>query len=127
MDEDKEKQKLLAEARAKAAVADGKTKVVPMSSARSQRGRGKKRTRVESDDSSDEGGDSKRMKNEDGQALRAGEDVEDSSVFQQPALITGAQLKPYQLEGLQWMVSLDTNGISGILGMWFPPCPRSKC
>lgn len=36
-------------------------------------------------------------------------------VFQQPKLITGATLKPYQLEGLQWMVSMDQNGISGIL------------
>ncbi|KAG6839701.1 hypothetical protein H0H93_005135, partial [Arthromyces matolae] len=39
----------------------------------------------------------------------------DEVVFQQPALITGAKLKQYQLEGLQWMVSLDQNGISGIL------------
>ena len=38
-------------------------------------------------------------------------------VFMQPALVTGAKLKSYQLEGLQWMVSLDQNGISGILGM----------
>ena len=28
----------------------------------------------------------------------------------------GTKLKPYQLEGLQWLVSLDQNGISGILG-----------
>lgn len=41
---------------------------------------------------------------------------EEPPVFMQPALITGAKLKPYQLEGLQWMVSLDQNGISGILG-----------
>lgn len=41
--------------------------------------------------------------------------AEDANVFEQPALITGAKLKPYQLEGLQWMVSLDKNGISGIL------------
>lgn len=41
--------------------------------------------------------------------------AEDANVFEQPALITGATLKSYQLEGLQWMVSLDKNGISGIL------------
>ncbi|TEB25773.1 hypothetical protein FA13DRAFT_1756533 [Coprinellus micaceus] len=41
--------------------------------------------------------------------------AEDANVFEQPALISGATLKPYQLEGLQWMVSLDKNGISGIL------------
>ncbi|KAF8968479.1 SNF2 family N-terminal domain-containing protein [Flammula alnicola] len=39
----------------------------------------------------------------------------ETPIFQQPALVTGARLKPYQLEGLQWMVSLDQNGISGIL------------
>lgn len=38
-------------------------------------------------------------------------------VFQQPSLITGAKMKDYQLEGLQWMVALHQNGISGILGM----------
>ncbi|KAF9484590.1 hypothetical protein BDN70DRAFT_106207 [Pholiota conissans] len=40
---------------------------------------------------------------------------EEPPVFMQPSLITGAKLKKYQLEGLQWMVSLDQNGISGIL------------
>ncbi|KAJ7723045.1 hypothetical protein B0H16DRAFT_1737410 [Mycena metata] len=36
--------------------------------------------------------------------------------FPQPHLITGATLDPYQLEGLQWMLGLDEQGISGILG-----------
>ena len=36
--------------------------------------------------------------------------------FPQPALVTGAKLKDYQLEGVEWMVSLDKNGVSGILG-----------
>jgi ATP-dependent DNA helicase len=36
--------------------------------------------------------------------------------FVQPALLTGATLKDYQLEGVAWMVSLWENGISGILG-----------
>ncbi|KIJ62436.1 hypothetical protein HYDPIDRAFT_114552 [Hydnomerulius pinastri MD-312] len=35
--------------------------------------------------------------------------------FMQPSLISGAQLKDYQLEGVEWMVSLDKNGVSGIL------------
>lgn len=48
--------------------------------------------------------------------------AEDSQIFEQPALITGAKLKPYQLEGLQWMVSLDKNGISGILGEQMSDC-----
>jgi ATP-dependent DNA helicase len=36
--------------------------------------------------------------------------------FVQPALVTGAKLRDYQLEGAAWMVSLWENGISGILG-----------
>ncbi|KAG6331467.1 hypothetical protein ID866_7620 [Astraeus odoratus] len=35
--------------------------------------------------------------------------------FLQPSLVTGAQLKDYQLDGVEWMVSLDKNGVSGIL------------
>ncbi|KAJ7046395.1 hypothetical protein C8F04DRAFT_1173338 [Mycena alexandri] len=35
--------------------------------------------------------------------------------FPQRKLITGATLHPYQLEGLQWMLGLDEQGISGIL------------
>jgi ATP-dependent DNA helicase len=33
----------------------------------------------------------------------------------QPALITGAIMKDYQLEGLDWLVSLYENGLNGIL------------
>ena len=44
------------------------------------------------------------------------EDEEDSQIFTQPALITGARLKKYQLEGVAWMAGLYKNGISGILG-----------
>jgi ATP-dependent DNA helicase len=36
------------------------------------------------------------------------------SKFPQPALVTGARLKDYQLEGLDWMVSLDKNDVSGV-------------
>ena len=36
----------------------------------------------------------------------------------QPALVTGGTLKDYQLEGVEWMISLDQNGISGILGIY---------
>ncbi|KAJ7093359.1 SNF2 family N-terminal domain-containing protein [Mycena belliarum] len=42
-------------------------------------------------------------------------DDDNEGAFPQPALVTGARLKDYQLEGLQWMVSLHENGISGIL------------
>ena len=34
---------------------------------------------------------------------------------QQPSNLTGGTLLPYQLEGLQWLISLWENGISGIL------------
>ncbi|TDL18206.1 hypothetical protein BD410DRAFT_793521 [Rickenella mellea] len=43
------------------------------------------------------------------------ETIEEVLAFQQPASITGATLKPYQLEGVAWMVSLYESGISGIL------------
>ena len=33
----------------------------------------------------------------------------------QPACITGGQLRKYQLEGLNWMLSLNAHGINGIL------------
>ena len=36
--------------------------------------------------------------------------------FVRSALVTGAKLRDYQLEGVAWMVSLWENGISGILG-----------
>lgn len=35
--------------------------------------------------------------------------------FQQPALVTGAKLRGYQLAGVQWMISLYENGLNGIL------------
>lgn len=35
--------------------------------------------------------------------------------FQQPSSLIGGTLKPYQLEGLQWLLSLWENGLSGIL------------
>ncbi|KAH7910079.1 SNF2 family N-terminal domain-containing protein [Hygrophoropsis aurantiaca] len=41
--------------------------------------------------------------------------TEETPKFLQPELITGAKLKDYQLEGVEWMVSLDKNGVSGIL------------
>jgi ATP-dependent DNA helicase len=71
-----------------------------------------------------------------GEAVPVDEDEEENEdalaerfgVFQQPKLITGAKLKSYQLEGLQWMVSMDQNGISGILGelnAFSVCCPKS--
>lgn len=33
----------------------------------------------------------------------------------QPTKLVGGTLKPYQLEGLRWLVTLYENGLSGIL------------
>ena len=49
---------------------------------------------------------------------KSGQPEEPLPRFMQPALITGAKLKEYQLEGVAWMVGLYQNGISGILGAW---------
>ena len=38
------------------------------------------------------------------------EDVE-----KQPSLLEGGELKSYQLQGLQWLVSLYNNNLNGIL------------
>ncbi len=35
--------------------------------------------------------------------------------FVQPSLVTGGRLREYQLEGVQWLISLYENGLNGIL------------
>ena len=70
---------------------------------------------------SDEEREAKRAKASDGgegegDEEKEGEGQERKTAFQQPALITGATLKDYQLEGVAWMAGLHQNGISGILG-----------
>jgi ATP-dependent helicase STH1/SNF2 len=37
------------------------------------------------------------------------------AVTQQPTMLTGGTLKPYQIKGLQWMISLYNNKLNGIL------------
>jgi len=64
----------------------------------------------------------KRKKGRNGEAVDVEEpepEVEtgDVPIFPQPELITGAKLKPYQLEGLQWMVSLDQNGLQWMVSL----------
>lgn len=86
---------------------------------------GRKRARIiEVTDDEENVGDEcgrlkKKQKGDSGGALPPTEGGEDDEfpLYDQPALVTGGKLKNYQLEGLQWMVSLDQNGISGILGM----------
>jgi ATP-dependent DNA helicase len=71
-----------------------------------------KRLRVQSDS---EEGPSKRTKTTDNSPHPTSVE-ENIPKLKQPALVTGATLKGYQLEGVEWMISLDQNGISGILG-----------
>jgi ATP-dependent DNA helicase len=79
-------------------------------SGRRASGRGK-RVRLDSDDEDQSEGDG------DEPQKRARVLPQDAKpAFVQPALLTGATLKDYQLEGVAWMVSLWENGISGILG-----------
>lgn len=37
------------------------------------------------------------------------------SVTKQPSILVGGELKPYQIKGLQWMISLFNNRLNGIL------------
>ncbi|KAI5058249.1 hypothetical protein GOP47_0026942 [Adiantum capillus-veneris] len=39
----------------------------------------------------------------------------EEKVTKQPSMLTGGELRPYQLEGLQWMLSLYNNNLNGIL------------
>lgn len=68
---------------------------------------GTKRTRgddEDEDDATESTREAKRAKNN------------SSAAFEQPELLTGATLKDYQLEGVQWMIGLYEAGVSGILG-----------
>ena len=90
----------------------------------------RKRARVVSDDEGDEEREAKRAKASDGGEDEGDEEKEGEgqgrkTAFQQPALITGATLKDYQLEGVAWMAGLHQNGISGILGEF--PSSRAPC
>lgn len=39
----------------------------------------------------------------------------EETVTVQPSILQGGQLRPYQMAGLQWMVSLFNNNLNGIL------------
>lgn len=93
----------------------GKQSKKPQSTAKSSR----KRARVVSD--SEDERESKRVKAQGDRESTAEQDGSEEgsagkSTFKQPALLTGATLKDYQLEGVAWMAGLHQNGISGILG-----------
>ena len=34
----------------------------------------------------------------------------------QPVLVTGGEMRDYQLAGMEWLISLYDNGLNGILG-----------
>ena len=44
------------------------------------------------------------------------EELERNALKTQPSGIQNAQLYPYQMEGLNWLISLYKTGTSGILG-----------
>ena len=52
-----------------------------------------------------------KVEGQDGEA----EEDDGEYTFAQPALVTGAKLRDYQLAGVQWMISLYENGLNGIL------------
>lgn len=72
----------------------------------------RKSTRKRGHIDSDESG----MEEVDHTSKRAKIEVEPGTTFKQPSLVTGATLKDYQLAGVEWMIGLDSNGASGILG-----------
>ena len=108
-----------------------KSVVKPMSTTKSKSvaNSQRKRTRLVSD--SEDEREPKRVKAGD-KAEENEDDVTETPKseqpsFQQPALVTGATLKDYQLEGVAWMAGLHSNGLSGILGR-FPSLPiNAKC
>jgi ATP-dependent DNA helicase len=76
---------------------------------------GSKRTRNDATETDDEeDANAKRLKVENDLSSTP-VNQESASRFQQPAAITGAKLKDYQLVGVEWLTSLWLNGVNGIL------------
>ncbi|KAI9906732.1 hypothetical protein PsorP6_016200 [Peronosclerospora sorghi] len=57
----------------------------------------------------------KSSKQADAQALRDMDDARYTRITQQPSIIKFGTMKPYQLEGLNWMIRLHDSGVNGIL------------
>jgi SWI/SNF-related matrix-associated actin-dependent regulator of chromatin subfamily A member 5 len=57
----------------------------------------------------------KGSKQADAQALQDMDDARYTRVTQQPSIIKFGTMKPYQLEGLNWMIRLHDSGVNGIL------------
>ncbi|GAK64485.1 chromatin remodelling complex ATPase chain [Moesziomyces antarcticus] len=66
-------------------------------------------------------GDNRRRKTEkeeDDELLKEGDDDQDEGAFvfnESPAYVKGGTMRDYQVQGLNWMISLYHNGINGIL------------
>ncbi len=48
-------------------------------------------------------------------ATSKNKDADESGRRNQPKLVTGAKMREYQLDGLEWLISLYENGLNGIL------------
>ncbi|OWZ18250.1 hypothetical protein PHMEG_0007693 [Phytophthora megakarya] len=57
----------------------------------------------------------KGSKQADAQALQEMDDARFTRITQQPSIIKFGTMKPYQLEGLNWMIRLHDSGVNGIL------------
>ncbi|KAF2220960.1 SWI/SNF chromatin remodeling complex component [Elsinoe ampelina] len=56
------------------------------------------------------------LKEEAGDGVKAGEiGMQDLKSAKQPGLVSGGLMRTYQLEGLDWLISLYENGLNGIL------------
>lgn len=95
----------------------------------SQAQTGKKKKRARADTLTDPSKPAKRARKTDKGKYDDDPPPLPSPKFKQPSLITGATLKDYQLEGVEWMIGLDQNGVSGILGTRFRslPCIEVGC
>ncbi|XP_062179632.1 probable ATP-dependent DNA helicase CHR719 isoform X2 [Phragmites australis] len=68
-----------------------------------------------SDDDADPPGSANESKFNAGRRLDSTVHSIEEKVTEQPSALEGGELRPYQLEGLQWMLSLFNNNLNGIL------------
>ncbi|KAM0882918.1 hypothetical protein ACQ4PT_031959 [Festuca glaucescens] len=68
-----------------------------------------------SDDDEDTNGSANNSKFNAGRRLDSTVHSIEEKVTEQPSALVGGELRPYQLEGLQWMLSLFNNNLNGIL------------
>lgn len=91
-------------------------KLLEESSAKNSKSKSKKRGGARG---GDDGGSRRRKteKEEDEELLKEGDDDEEEAfVFHEsPAYVKGGTMRDYQIQGLNWMISLYQNGINGIL------------